>query len=180
MKLKSGLTGTIQVKVQKKKVAATKVVVAEKTMKLQKGQKQKINAYIQPLTTEDKLTFTSSNKKVATVSKNGTITAKKAGKANITVKAGKKKVTVKVTVQAPAPTGINGVPVTKTLKKGKSFTIKPKLTPSGAEAKITYSSSNKKVATVNAKGKVTAKGKGTAVITVKAGSIVRTCEIIVK
>ena len=180
VKLKSGLTGTIQVKVQKKKVAATKVVVAEKTVNLQKGQKQKINAYIQPLTTEDKLTFTSSNKKVATVSKDGTITAKKAGKANITVKAGKKKVTVKVTVQAPAPTGINGVPATKTLKKGKSFTIKPKLTPSGAEAKITYSSSNKKVATVNAKGKVTAKGKGTAVITVKAGSIVRTCEIIVK
>ena len=180
VKLKSGLTGTIQVKVQKKKVAATKVVVAEKTVNLQKGQKQKINAYIQPLTTEDKLTFTSSNKKVATVSKDGTITAKKAGKANITVKAGKKKVTVKVTVQAPAPTGINGVPATKTLKKGKSFTIKPKLTPSGAEAKITYSSSNKKVATVNAKGKVTAKGKGTAVITVKTGSIVRTCEIIVK
>ena len=180
VKLKSGLTGTIQVKVQKKKVAATKVVVAEKTVNLQKGQKQKINAYIQPLTTEDKLTFTSSNKKVATVSKDGTITAKKAGKANITVKAGKKKVTVKVTVQAPAPTGINGVPATKTLKKGKSFTIKPKLTPSGAEAKITYSSSNKKVATVNAKGKVTAKGKGMAVITVKAGSIVRTCEIIVK
>ena len=180
VKLKSGLTGTIQVKVQKKRVAATKVVVAEKTVKLQKGQKQKIHAYIQPLTTEDKLTFTSSNKNVATVSKDGTITAKKAGKANITVKAGKKKVTVKVTVQAPAPTGINGVPATKTLKKGKSFTIKPKLTPSGAEAKITYSSSNKKVATVNAKGKVTAKGKGTAVITVKAGSIVRTCEIIVK
>ena len=180
VKLKSGLTGTIQVKVQKKKVAATKVVVAEKTVKLQKGQKQKIHAYIQPLTTEDKLTFTSSNKKVAAVSKDGTITAKKAGKANITVKAGKKKVTVKVTVQAPAPTGINGVPATKTLKKGKSFTIKPKLIPSGAEAKITYSSSNKKVATVNAKGKVTAKGKGTAVITVKAGSIVRTCEIIVR
>ena len=180
VKLKSGLTGTIQVKVQRKRVAATKVVVAEKTVKLKKGQKQKIHAYIQPLTTEDKLTFTSSNKNVATVSKDGTITAKKAGKANITVKAGKKKVTVKVTVQAPAPTGINGVPATKTLKKGKSFTIKPKLTPSGAEAKITYSSSNKKVATVNAKGKVTAKGKGTAVITVKAGSIVRTCEIIVK
>ena len=106
---------------------------------------------------------------MATVSKDGTITAKKAGKANITVKAGKKKVTVKVTVQAPAPTGINGVPATKTLKKGKSFTIKPKLTPSGAEAKITYSSSNKKVATVNAKRKSKRqKGEGKrAVITVK-------------
>ena len=180
VKLKSGLTGTIQVKVQKKKVAATKVVVAEKTVKLQKGQKQKINAYIQPLTTEDKLTFTSSNKKVAAVSKDGTITAKKAGKANITVKAGKKKVTVKVTVEKVAPTGMNKVPESKTLKKGKSFTIKPKLTPSGAEAKITYRSSNKKIATVNAKGKVTAKKKGTATITVKAGNVIRTCVVTVK
>ena len=57
VKLKSGLTGTIQVKVQKKRVAATKVVVAEKTVKAEGGQKQKDHAYIQPLTTEDKLTL---------------------------------------------------------------------------------------------------------------------------
>ena len=71
---------------------------------------------------------------------------------------------MKVTVEKVAPTGMNKVPESKTLKKGKSFTIKPKLTPSGAEAKITYRSSNKKIATVNAKGKVTAKKKGTAII----------------
>ena len=47
----------------------------------------------------EKVTFTSSNKKVATVSKTGKITAKKAGKAKITVKAGKKKVTVNVVVK---------------------------------------------------------------------------------
>ena len=77
-------------------------------------------------------------------------------------------------------TGMNKVPESKTLKKGKSFTIKPKLTPSGAEAKITYRSSNKKIATVNAKGKVTAKKKGTATITVKAGNVTRTCVVTVK
>ena len=66
------------------------------------------------------------------------------------------------------------------VNKGKSLTIKPKLTPSGAEAKITYSSSNKKVATVNAKGKVTAKKAGTTVITVKADGVVRTCTVTVK
>ena len=68
----------------------------------------------------------------------------------------------------------------KSLKKKKSFTIKAKLVPSGSDAKITYKSSNKKVATVNAKGKVTAKRSGTTIITVKAGNIRRTCTVTVK
>ena len=50
-------------------------------------------------TNKKKVTFKSSNKKVATVSKAGKIKAKKKGKATITVKAGKKKVKIKVTVK---------------------------------------------------------------------------------
>ena len=54
-----------------------------------------------------------------------------------------------------------------TLKKGKSFTLKTKVTVTGKiSKKVAYKSSNKKVATVNAKGKITAKKKGTATITV--------------
>ena len=52
-----------------------------------------------------------------------------------------------------------------TLKKGKAFTLKTKVTVSGkASKKVTYKTSNKKIATVNAKGKITAKKKGTAKI----------------
>ena len=52
-----------------------------------------------------------------------------------------------------------------TLKKGKSFTLKTKVTATGKiSKKVAYKSSNKKVATVNAKGKITAKKKGTAKI----------------
>lgn len=52
---------------------------------------------------KDKITYTSSNKKVVTVDKNGWPTGKKAGKANITVKNGKKKIgTVKITVKNTA------------------------------------------------------------------------------
>ena len=166
--------------VQKKKVAASGISNVSKSLKLKRGEKYTLAPVISPITTADKASYRSSNKKVVTVSKKGVITAKKSGTAKITVKAGKKKVTVKVTVEKVAPTGMNKVPESKTLKKGKSFTIKPKLTPSGAEAKITYSSSNKKVATVNAKGKVTAKKKGTATITVKAGNVIRTCVVTVK
>ena len=55
-----------------------------------------------------------------------------------------------------------------TLKKGKSFTLKTKVSVSGKKVSkaVTYKTSNKKVATVNAKGKITAKKNGKAVITV--------------
>ena len=48
---------------------------------------------------KSKVKWTSSNKKVATVSKAGKVTAKKAGTATITAKVGKKKLTCKVTVK---------------------------------------------------------------------------------
>ena len=178
--LASGVSAEVTVTVQKKAVATSKIANVEKSLKLNIGDKKALQPVISPITTTDKVRYTSSNKKVATVTKGGVILAKKSGKTNITVKAGKKKVTVKVTVAKKTPTGMNGVPEAKTLKKKKSFTIKPKLTPSGAEAKITYKSSNTKVATVNAKGKVTAKKAGTTVITVKADGVVRTCTVTVK
>ena len=50
-----------------------------------------------------------------------------------------------------------------TLKKGKIFTLKPKVTITGKiSKKVVYKTSNKKVVTVNTKGKLTAKKKGTA------------------
>ena len=67
------------------------------------------------------------------------------------------------------------------LKKGKTLTLKAVLTPQNASEKITWSSSNKKVAKVNKKGKVTALKKGTAVITVKTVSGKKaTCKVTVK
>jgi len=67
-----------------------------------------------------------------------------------------------------------------TLKKGKSFTLKPVLAPAGVTAKLTYTTSNRKVAVVTSKGKVTAKGKGSAVITVKTGKLIKKCRVTVK
>lgn len=48
------------------------------------------------------------------------------------------------------------------------------------EQEITYTTSNKKVAVVNAKGKITGKKKGTAVITVKSGKKSVKCKVTVK
>ena len=121
-----------------------------------------------------KVTFKSSNKKVATINSKGVITGKKAGKAVITVKVGK--YTKKLTVKVKKPS-FKLVKSSAKLKKGKKTTIKVKAAP---VSKVTYKTSNKKVATVNSKGVVTAKKKGTAKITVKCNGITRTFKVTVK
>ena len=71
-------------------------------------------------------TFRSSNKKVATVSSNGIVKAKKAGKVNITVQVGNHKQVVKITVKKPT---MKLVKSSAKLKKGKKVTIKVKAAP---------------------------------------------------
>lgn len=72
----------------------------------------------------------------------------------------------------------------KTLKVGKSFTLKVKsVKPKKASKAVKWKSSNKKVATVNAKGKVVAKKAGKATITATSKSnkkVKSTCKITVK
>lgn len=67
----------------------------------------------------------------------------------------------------------------KTLVAGKTLTLKAKVKPAKAKAKIRWTSSNKKVATVSAKGKVKAVKKGTAKITaaIKGTKIKKVCKI---
>ena len=63
------------------------------------------------------------------------------------------------------------------LKKGKKVTIKVKAAP---VSKVTFKSSNKKVATVSSKGVVKAKKKGTATITVKCNGITKKFKVTAK
>lgn len=97
--LKSGLKKKISVRVQKGKVKTTKIKNVKKKISLKKGESVKLKPALSPITSSDKITYTSSNKKVASVNKKGTIKAKKKGKATITVKSGNKKVTCKITVK---------------------------------------------------------------------------------
>ena len=121
-----------------------------------------------------KVTFKSSNKKVATVNSKGVITGKKAGKAVITVKVGK--YTKKLTVKVKKPS-FKLVKSSAKLKKGKKTTIKVKAAP---VSKVTYKTSNKKVATVNSKGVVSDKKKGSAKITVIFNGITKTFKVTFK
>jgi lysophospholipase L1-like esterase len=130
-------------------------------------------------------TFKSSNKKIVTVDKKGKIKGIKAGTAKITVttKAGKSLV-IKITVVKKAVKlkkfKISGTP--KSMNVGKNVQLKIKLSqPKATNLIVTYKSSKPKVVSVDKAGRITAHKKGSAVITVKVGSIkVKTSAITVK
>lgn len=177
--LASGKTAKVTVTV--KMIRTTKLTKVPKTLSLTTGKKYTLKPVVTPSNSQEKITYKSSNTKIATVSSTGVITAKKVGKVTITVQSGKQKATVTLTVKkAPVLKAIKNVPPKKTITKGKTYTLKPQLYPSGAIAKITYTTSNKSIATVDSKGKITAKKKGTAVITVKAGKFTAKCKVTVK
>ena len=99
---KRGASASVEVKVQKKKVKTQKLTVTnvkKRKLTLKKGKTFKIKTELTPLTSQEKITFKSSDKKVAKVSKNGKIKALKAGKTVITVKSGTEAVKIKVTVK---------------------------------------------------------------------------------
>lgn len=97
--LKSGATAQVKIKVQKSKVKTKKLEVDKKKLTLKRGKSFSIKPKVMPLTSQEKVKYASSNKKVASVSASGKIEAKRGGKAKITVKSGKKQVVIMVTVK---------------------------------------------------------------------------------
>ena len=116
------------------------------------------------------LTYKSSNNAVATVTNKGVITAKKKGTCKITVTSiynSKVKGTIKVTVSKKKQNAKITLEKKKaTIAVGKTTTVKVKSLKGISAKGVKFASSNKKVATVSSKGKVTAKKAGTATITV--------------
>lgn len=122
-----------------------------------------------------KATFTSSNTKVATVSNTGVVKGVKAGTATITASYGNAKATCKVTVKAPS---VKFAKKTATVYKGKTATVKATL---AGVSSVKYTSSNKKVATVNSKtGAVKGLKAGTVTITATSGKLKATYKLTVK
>ena len=142
------------------------VKINSKRVTLIKGQKTNLRI----TDTKKKIKWSSNNKAVATVNSKGRVAAKKKGVATITAKIGNKNYKCKVTVETPS---INKK--TASLTVGKKTTIKM----NGTTQKIKWQSSNTKVATVNSKGKVTAKRAGKATITATVLNKKYTCRITV-
>ena len=180
IELASGLAADVQITVQSGTVKTNYITGLKKSVTVSKGKTYTLKPGLDPITSQEKVTYSSSNTKVATVSSKGVITGKAAGTAKITVKSGSKKATITVKVAKVKTTKLSGVPSSKTVKKGKTFTIKASVAPKNSDEKVTYKTSNKKIATVTSKGVVKGIKKGTATVTVQSGSKKQTCKVTVK
>ena len=176
VKTSNGKTATVKVTVTNPNVPITSVKINQGNVNVVAKNTTKLTATINPSnTTQSKtLTWTSSNTKIATVDKNGVVKGIKAGTVTITVKTSNgKTASVKVTVKKATP--IKSVKLNKKtlkLELNKTATVKATINPSNTtdNKTLTWSSSNKKVATVDQTGKITAVSAGTAKITVKTSN----------
>lgn len=153
-------------------VKAPSVKFAKKSAVVYKGKTATVKATLAGVSS---VTYKSSNTKIATVnSKTGTVKGIKAGTVTITATSGKLKATYKLTVKNLTFTLTKS---SATIAKGKTTTIRSKATPVST---VTYTSSNKKVATVTGKGVVKGISKGKATITVKCNGITKKFVVTVK
>ena len=127
------------------------------------------------------VSYESNNKKVATVSSDGTITATGTGKATIrttvTLYSGKTKTfTTKVNVKQPS---IKFTRSTDSMKVGESFTFEIKAYGLDASLAV-WTTTKKSVVVINKNGKATAKSKGTDYVKVQIGGVTKTIKVVVK
>lgn len=118
-----------------------------------------------------KMTFKSSNPKVAAVNSNGKVTAKAKGNATVTAKTSKVTWTYKIKVEKPKLSNTRLSVYTKTSKQLKL---------KGTSRKVTWSSSAPSVVSVNKKGKITARRTGKATISAKVNGVKYKCKVTVK
>jgi uncharacterized protein YjdB len=163
-------------------VAVTDVSISQATAELVVGETVQLTATITPSDASDQsIGWTTSQVKVATVT-NGLVKAVAEGKATIKAFAGGKSASCIVTV-SKKPVAVSSVTLNKTsleLTKGESETLVATVAPADATNKtVSWTSSDSHVASVDSKGKVTAFGNGSAIITAKVDDQQATCTVTV-
>ena len=168
-------------------VAPTKITLNATSVPLQLKKSTSVIKVAKATLPGDQIaSWSTSNKKVVTVSKSGKITAKKVGTAVviITMKSGataKCKVKVQKAAVKLTKIAVNSKKVNLNLKKGpKTYKLTATKAPITVVNKVTFTTSNKKVAVVSKSGKIRAKKAGKAVITVKCAKKVQKVTVVVK
>ena len=162
-------------------IAVKSIVLSpdEDTVSLVNGTSRQLKAQVQPENaTNKKLTFASSAPAIASINENGTITAHKLGNADITIQAANevsKKLKVIVTAEPVAVKDIAFDPALPgdplLLSVGSPYQLHAKAQPEDAtNKKLTYSSADDSIASVDDKGMVTARKTGDTKITIKASN----------
>ena len=168
----NGKTAECTVTVEKKLIPITEVSLSESAVGIIEGNTHKLTATVLPENTTDSksVSWSSNNEAVATVSEDGTITAKSAGTAVITATSTNGKTagcTVTVSKKEIPIVDVALNRTSATITEGDILNLTATVLPENTtESKnIGWSSSNNDIATVDSTGKVTAKQAGTVVIT---------------
>ena len=167
----SGVKASCVVRVIK---ATEDIELSASYVSLVQGGKKKIKVTTTPAKTTYSPVWTTDNDKVAIVSKKGTITALKAGDCIVKCTAGdNSEVYAVVYVHVTAPVSISSINLsedTLVMLTGETTDVQYSVSPANYTESFSWASDNPSVASVNSKGKVTAKSVGTAKITALSAS----------
>lgn len=144
---------------------------SEKDIRLAVGKDTTLSLSVQPRWAADKVTLTPSDTGVAEVDSSGKVTGKKAGTAVITASVPESDLSASCNIEVVDVESIQFSDASPTMLIGKQLGLSNMVTISPEEVKdqkLTWSTSDEKVATVDQNGTVTAVNDGTAVITAKA------------
>lgn len=147
------------------------------------GESKTLTPTVTPSGASTSFSWSSDNSDIATVNSSGIVTGVKVGttKVKVTTNVGGYVAYCNITVKEPpvAPTKIT-VKDAINLYEGFTYTLVPTLQPDNAETTYTWKSDNTNIATVSTTGKITAKGVGTATITITTKNDLKaTCEVTV-
>lgn len=175
-----GKAASCVVTVQKKVIPVSSITLDKKSLALNKGESATLTATVYPAdATVNSVSWSSSDVTVVSVDQNGKVTAVNGGSATITARAGEQSATCVVTVSVPV-TSISLNKSSLDLNKGESETLIATVSPSDAtENTVTWATSNKRIATVDQNGLVTAVEGGTATISATCGGYKAECVVTV-
>ncbi|MFA9379308.1 MAG: leucine-rich repeat protein, partial [Lachnotalea sp.] len=165
----------------------TEISLSQTSADLKVGNTLNLNATVTPINAIDKsVTWSSNNIDIVTVDQNGLAIAKGVGSAVITVTSNSNVLvsatcTINVATNIVTATGLTLSQTNVELKAGNNIILSATITPANVtNSGVTWSSSNKDIATVDENGTITAKGIGSSVITVTSNSnasVSATCSI---
>lgn len=151
-------------------VPATSIVVGQQNIIMVRGQQTPISIRVLPSNSTDSVSYVSDNRRVATVSKSGVVTAVRAGEAIITIMTSSgQTATVNVTVVALNKTSVD-------MRQYDTEYI----WVDGANLPVTWFSANPRIATVDSNGMITGKKKGTTTVYASLNGVRLACKVRVR
>lgn len=152
-------------------IEPTSIKFSSTVKAIEVGESVQLTPTVLPANAEYTLTWSISDKYVATISQDGLLTGKSAGAADLKVKADNGVYAMlRVVVSEPKPTSVSVSPSSVTLTEGQSRYLTATVYPSNASQLVTWTSSNTNIASVSSSGKVTAVKAGIAIITAKTSN----------